>query len=128
MHDVAEDTEFTFDMMLEYGFPVGTVNLCRELTNPSKGVSAPRHVRKQMDRDHLKEVSHEAKILKMLDRLDNIMEMAPEAPLDFIEMYAEETKLLIDVLRPADLTLADEVLYEVLRTKRIAESWQKGRI
>lgn len=130
-HDVSEDCfdipEEGFEDMLIKGFPAGMVNLCRELTNPSKGSKAPRKVRKQMDRDHLKTVSHEAQIIKLIDRDDNVEEMW-EAPLDFIELYGKETKRLVEVLRPADEKLADQVLATLAKTMDIAESWQRGRI
>jgi hypothetical protein len=71
LHDVVEDCNIdvhTIDCL--FGDNVGT--LVSELTNPSKGSKASRAERKQMDRDHLKGVSKEAKIIKLLDRIDNL--------------------------------------------------------
>jgi guanosine-3',5'-bis(diphosphate) 3'-pyrophosphohydrolase len=74
LHDVVEDTPHTLDEILtEFGPDVA--RLVAELTNPSKGLKSPRRERKQIDRDHLAVVSVEAKIIKLLDRIDNLQEM-----------------------------------------------------
>ena len=119
-HDVVEDTSYTFNDLLNRGLSTAAVDLCRELTNPSKGSNAPRSVRKQIDRDYLKDISHDGKILKLLDRLDNVVDMV-YAPIDFLELYVRETELLVDVLISTDEKLAKEVLAEAHSSLKIAK-------
>jgi len=108
LHDVVEDTPHTLDeVVAEFGPEVG--RLVADLTNPSKGVKAPRHERKQIDRTHLATVSREARIIKLLDRIDNLQELA-YAPIGFRRTYCEESRLLADVIGEADPELKAELL------------------
>lgn len=125
LHDVVEDVkEYTFDRLSQDGFSSVVVSLCQELTSPSKGVKASRAERKQMDRDHLATVSHVAKILKLLDRQDNILDMVG-SPLDFVELYVEETRLLAGVLWSADDVLAEQLLQDAEKTLKIVTALQR---
>ena len=122
LHDVVEDTPHTLDeIVAEFGPDVA--RLVAELTSPSKGMKAPRHERKQIDRDHLVTVSREAKILKLLDRIDNLQEMA-EAPGGFRRKYCEESRLLAEAIGDADPDLKAELLDCVARLEAGAESWK----
>ena len=108
LHDVVEDTPHTLDeVTAKFGPEVA--RLVDELTNPSKGSKASRGERKQQDREHLAQVSVEAKIIKLLDRIDNLHEMA-DAPSGFREKYCEESRLLVEVIGDADPDLKAEVL------------------
>jgi (p)ppGpp synthase/HD superfamily hydrolase len=108
LHDVVEDTPYsTADVSHEFGPEVA--RLVEELTNPSKGMKAPRRERKRLDRQHLTVVSAEAKIIKLLDRIDNLQEMAT-APDGFRRVYCEESRLLADVIGDADSELRAELL------------------
>jgi (p)ppGpp synthase/HD superfamily hydrolase len=108
LHDVVEDTSHTLDeIVAEFGSDIA--RLVSELTNPSTGSKAPRHERKRQDREHLGLVSTEAKILKLLDRIDNLREMQ-EAPADFRRKYCEESRLLAEVIGDADPKLKMELL------------------
>lgn len=108
LHDVVEDTPHTLDeIVAEFGPEVA--RLVAELTSPSKGMKASRHERKQIDRDHLATVSHEAKVIKLLDRIDNLQEMA-EASVSFRKTYCEESRLLAEVIGNADFELKAELL------------------
>ena len=108
LHDVVEDTPHTLEEV-SAGFGSDVARLVDELTNPSKGSKAPRLERKQQDRDHLALVSVEAKIIKLVDRIDNLQEMA-EAPESFREKYFEESRLLVEVIGDVDPDLKAEVL------------------
>jgi len=113
LHDVVEDTPHTLDdVSAEFGPEVA--RLVEELTNPSKGSKAPRRERKQQDREHLVRVSDEAKIIKLLDRIDNLQEMSG-APIDFKRTYCEESRLLADVIGDTDPELKAELLDSVER-------------
>jgi|2_EtaG_2_1085320.scaffolds.fasta_scaffold09582_5 (p)ppGpp synthase/HD superfamily hydrolase len=117
-HDVVEDTKYSLDDVANI-LSDDVSKLVDELTNPSKGVKAPRRVRKEMDRDHLKNVSHEAKILKLLDRTDNIQEMIWDFGLfgenerDFARLYAKESRLLVSVIEFTDKVLVHN-LYNLI--------------
>jgi (p)ppGpp synthase/HD superfamily hydrolase len=120
LHDVVEDTPHTLgEVAAEFGPEVA--RLVEELTNPSKGSKASRSERKQQDREHLAEVSVEAKIIKLLDRIDNLHEMT-EAPSGFRKKYCEESRLLVEVIGDVDPGLKAELLdgverLEALRTQ-----------
>ena len=122
LHDVVEDTPYTLDeIVAEFGRDVA--RLVAELTDPSKGMKAPRHERKQIDRDHLALVSVEAKIIKLLDRIDNLQEMAA-APSGFRKKYCEESRLLAEVIGDADPELKAELLDCVEKLDAGSESWK----
>ncbi len=113
LHDVVEDTPHILgDIEGEFGTEVA--RLVEELTNPSKGSTAPRHERKRQDREHLTRVNDEAKIIKLLDRIDNLQEIA-EAPGDFLRKYCEESRLLAEVIGDADLDLKADLLDSIER-------------
>ena len=109
-HDVDEDCDDYFRDLLRLLLPAQVVALVGEVTNPSKEhPKLRRHIRKAMDREHLKRVGYHAKVIKFLDRIDNIADMV-DADRGFIAKYSEETMLLIDAM------LMDEtsaVLYDL---------------
>jgi len=115
LHDVLEDTKITSKQLREkFGGIVSSLVL--QLTNPSKNhTDLPRAKRKQMDRDFLRTVSREAKIIKMHDRLDNISDFgdALETDRGFVKLYLEESRLLADVLGDADEKLYHELMKEI---------------
>jgi (p)ppGpp synthase/HD superfamily hydrolase len=115
LHDVIEDCGVTAEDLRAAGFPDKTVELVVELTNPSKRrKDLGRAARKQLDRDHLRGVSREAKRLKMLDRIDNLQEssVADEA---FRSLYVAESLLLVDCLKDVDPVLAERIYVEIER-------------
>jgi (p)ppGpp synthase/HD superfamily hydrolase len=94
LHDTLEDCDVTEKQLYEE-FPIDVVNLVKDLTNPSKGHKGlPRERRKAMDREHLAGVSRWAKIIKLIDRMDNVRDMSGAEP-DFKWLYATETRRLI---------------------------------
>jgi len=119
LHDVKEDTSYTFDDILtelhdERAEDV--LDLVRELTNPSKGSRLSRTERKCMDRDHLSNVSYEAKVIKLIDRCDNLMEILSNwtrltiDEKNFVQLYVEESILLAKVIGHADERLEEELM------------------
>lgn len=111
LHDVLEDCQITpEEMAAAVGWDV--VNLVKELTNPSKGVKAPRAFRKQMDRDHLKVVSQEAKIIKLIDRNCNLKDIE-DGDKDFIPLYVAESRALLDALEGTDEQLENQLLSKI---------------
>ena len=74
-----------------------TYKLVLELTNPSKKYpELRRKARKEMDREHLKIVSWEAKVIKFFDRVDNLRDLDKCEDKDFLALYADESGLLYD--------------------------------
>ncbi len=96
LHDVVEDTSYTEDdIAAEFGDVVAS--LVMELTNPSKlttGLS--REQKKQLDREHLAQISLPAKRIKLLDRLHNLSCRIDLAPREFSERYLRETDILLE--------------------------------
>ena len=99
-HDVLEDTHYSRAKMLELIGPQAYL-LVLELTNPSKDLKGvPRATRKLIDRMHLANVSPEAKLIKLCDRLDNVMDLATSnAEPDFKKLYRAETEALMPVFQ-----------------------------
>jgi len=109
LHDVKEDCKPAFVAEL-LEFPLSVQSLVDELTNPSKDFpDLNRAKRKMIDRDHLKTVSSWAKVIKFLDRIDNIYDLH-SGDKGFQDKYSAESILLIDAL----LTGEDNQLLNVL--------------
>jgi len=103
LHDVLEDTAITADC-LRLEFSRFVVDIVVELTNQFTDTSDIRAVRKAKERDRLATVSPIAKIIKMLDREDNLRDMAH--PCRFRDLYIEESKKLLPALADADEEIA----------------------
>ena len=107
LHDVVEDTDYTLENITgRFGTEIG--KLVDDLTNKPKDKKLSREVRKKIDRDRLADVSVEAKIIKLLDRFDNLSDMGL-ADLEFRNKYATESMLLVDVIGNVDPELAEWV-------------------
>lgn len=96
LHDTVEDCGITYDD-LEREFDATIASRVLELTNRSKGSKLPRAKRKAMDHEHLANVSRPAKIIKAIDRIDNLREIFG-APSDFQALYLKESRLLAEAL------------------------------
>lgn len=111
LHDVIEDCGVTAED-LAAKFPLSVIRLVQELTNPSKRhPELNRAQRKAMDLEHIKEVSREAKVIKLADRVDNLTETKddPQTPADFVELYRAESRALVEALRDIDPGLEREL-------------------
>lgn len=109
LHDVLEDTDCSKDEILE-ATNARVLQLVEELTNPSKQYpTLRREDRKKMDREHLMKVSFEAKIIKMVDRIDNLREMG-DAPADFRRLYAGESVKLANAIGDVHPELRGELI------------------
>lgn len=139
LHDVIEDCginaeDLTLHLMglcvkdgsvnlkycVEYNTPSirRIVDLVQWLTNPSKGSSASRAERKQMDREHLRNAPQIVKIIKMIDRIDNLREMTG-ADNGFKVKYAAESMLLANVIGDADNELYHELCDEIENLNKV---------
>jgi guanosine-3',5'-bis(diphosphate) 3'-pyrophosphohydrolase len=123
LHDTVEDTEKTFDDLAI--FPPRVVELCKELHNPSKGMDLPRGERKKIDREHLKTISREGKIIKLYDRIDNINDLV-EADDRFKIIYCKESRLLAHAIGDAAPELEAELLEAIEKVEAGIVHWSKG--
>lgn len=108
LHDVIEDT-FS-DVQTGYHeiretFGDYVAGIVLELTQPPKSVGN-RNFRKNLYHDRLKVASREARLLKLLDRLDNLSEMGAD---DFMVVYARESRHLLEAIGFTDDVLAHEL-------------------
>lgn len=110
-HDLLEDTDISMnELVTEFGREVS--DLVYGLTNPSKGSPLSREERKKWDRDHISQQSRQVKIIKLIDRIDNLNEMSL-AESGFIWKYCRESRLLAEVLKDADLELYNELIQTI---------------
>ena len=106
LHDVVEDTKVTHaDLTTDFVIPVAA--LVKELTNTYTAPGMSRHDRKKLERARLGTISLPAKIIKLLDRIDNLRDLSYGN--GFAEIYAEESLLLGQVIGHADTTLYAEL-------------------
>jgi (p)ppGpp synthase/HD superfamily hydrolase len=104
LHDVVEDTGRTYeDIRNAFGDYVAGIVL--ELTQPEKSVGN-RNFRKNLYHDRLKTASREARLLKLLDRIDNLREMGPD---DFMVVYTKESRHLLEAIGYTSDELASEL-------------------
>jgi len=108
LHDVVEDTSVGLEDIRNL-FGNGVADLVGWLTNPSKGMNLPRAERKRIDREHLAKTPHEAKIIKILDLLDNLSEME-DAPAGFKRLYGEESLLLAQAIGDAEPEIKSKIV------------------
>lgn len=111
LHDVREDT-WVDEITLRSIFGDEITDLVVELTNPSKEMdvnSTTRRQRKAVDLEHLKQVSWEAKIIKLCDRIDNLRDLS-RAKTDFRRKYAGESLALVEAIGDADENLKEELV------------------
>jgi len=126
LHDVVEDTSYTSDDLLGEGIPERSVQIVVELTNPSKQQPDwPRAKRKQMDLDHLRTVSLEAKRIKLIDRTDNLRDIQDAKP-DFQSLYVAESLLLVKCLTGVSAELEEE-LFAAIEELGLSRHHQNSR-
>lgn len=116
-HDILEDCDTTIEDLTEN---IGdAAKYVIELTNPSHslvGKKPPRAERKRLDREHISKISWQAKRMKLIDRTDNLNDMAL-APKDFVWLYCNESEALLEVLKGTDATL-EALLLDAIQHRR----------
>lgn len=120
LHDVLEDCPHITEDMIVEATNRQVLDLVKELTNPSKGSKLPRAERKAIDREHLQHVSVEAKILKLIDRYDDLTEMVSDIQTSedakrFGKLYAKESELLLFAIHDADSDWATSLLVVIAK-------------
>jgi (p)ppGpp synthase/HD superfamily hydrolase len=109
LHDVLEDTQARGADIVE-ATNEDVLEIVMWLTNPSKGrKDLRRDERKALDREHLMKAPAEARVIKLVDRTDNLLEMSV-APWDFRALYAHESILLAEAIGDADPALAEDLI------------------
>ena len=127
LHDVLEDTSLTpAKIMQECALKV--LELVEWMTNRSKysHPRANRAERKRIDRERLAGAPREVKIIKLIDRLDNLREMDGSGE-EFGKLYSEESLLLVEVLKDGDLELAEELRTVANSLKASSEAIAEAR-
>lgn len=120
LHDTLEDTDLTVrEIERKTGSLV--VFYVEWMTNRPKDPGLSRAQRKHMDRERLSEAPDEVKVVKMLDRIDNLRDLQ-DAPPDFRRLYGEESLLLADVLGGVKLLYADSIHCELMDLAKKAAS------
>lgn len=109
LHDVVEDTAVTLgEIVSRFGMEVGSI--VHGLTNVYSAKSHPdmnRKQRKAAEFERVTQLPTEVKIIKLLDRIDNLGEM--DASDSFIKLYTRESQDLLHALRGTDKALEDEL-------------------
>lgn len=112
LHDVVEDTDYTFEDIAEQVSPE-VAELVRGLTEVSRPQDGNRALRKAMDREFLAIQSAEVQTIKYADIISNTQDIRANDP-KFAEIYIAEMKLLLDVMTKGDAKLrekAKEIVY-----------------
>lgn len=120
LHDTAEDCGAMIDDLARV-FGADVAGLVDELTNRSKQThpTANRAQRKAIDIARIAEAGLAARKIKLVDRLDNLKEVA-NGPLDFIALYCKESAALLAALKGTDTGLEAAVAAQIA-------TLQKGR-
>lgn len=137
LHDIIEDQAKTLELHDEIMAAIlrdcgpDVLNIVIDMTNPSKGSKLPRADRKQMDRAHMRVCPKNVKIIKLIDRIDNLNEFANDTLLglerrpDFLLKYCDESEMMLqEALHGADPELELE-LAEAIKTLRSICEQQK---
>lgn len=96
LHDVFEDCP-EFIAVVKGNMPEDVVSLVQELTNTKHHPGVDRKSRKNADRERLRTVGRWAKLIKLIDRIDNVRDM-DQADSGFRHLYLQESLLLANVL------------------------------
>ena len=96
LHDVVEDTDVTIEEIREeFGFTVAVY--VDELTDISKLSDGNRKVRKNIDLEHLRCATNNAKTIKLADLINNSVSIIKYGG-EFTEVYMQEKDALLCVL------------------------------
>ena len=99
LHDTIEDTETTVDELQEH-FGEKITSIVLEVTDDK---SLEKSVRKQKQVEHAASISHEAKLVKLADKIANITDIINMPPVDWSsdrkKEYFDWAKAVVDNLR-----------------------------
>ena len=108
LHDVVEDCGITHATLVQT-FSQRVADLVLALTNHSKLTHphANRAERQALDHQRIAGIPREAKLIKLIDRIDNLNEIPPTE--GFLKKYQSESTLLLEVLRGTHSELEAEL-------------------
>lgn len=99
LHDTVEDTATTL-AEIEHAFGAHIASVVAEVTDDK---TLPKHVRKQLQVVHAKSASHQAKLVKLADKIANLRDLTTSPPASWsqerIAEYFEWSRSVIDALR-----------------------------
>jgi len=120
LHDVVEDCGVDIQEIYDH-FGVNVAAIVDDLTNPSKKFSALKRAEsKQMDRDWISRGFPESKIIKMIDRIDNLRDYPNDnqEAVDFVrDLYYDESVALFEAIYDADAEVAAQFAICLAETK-----------
>jgi len=106
LHDVMEDCNIPYDMIDESFGPVVSTGV-DWLTNRFDKAKCPdlsREERKTLEVKRIKNAPSWVKVIKLVDRIDNL-ESRTEAPIKWLSRYYDESYQLFNALRSDDLVI-----------------------
>ena len=116
LHDTLEDTETTADELREH-FGEKITSIVLEVTDDK---SLEKSVRKQKQVEHAASISHEAKLVKLADKIANITDIINTPPADWSndrkKDYFDWAKAVVDNLRGSHQGLEKD-FDDLLKTK-----------
>jgi len=108
LHDVLEDvapTNANFNAAaIQREFGSRTLELVLEVTDVSKPEDGNRAARKAIDRAHLTKASNDAKLIKLADLIDNIIDITKNDP-GFARVFRKEVLLVLPYLESGNQQL-----------------------
>ncbi len=105
LHDTIEDTPTVHDDLCEV-FGERVAGLVAELTDDKR---LPKQIRKELQVEHAPHLSHDAKQIKLADKLCNLREIVEHPPVDWSmerkSQYFEWSRRVVDGVRGANSAL-----------------------
>ncbi len=109
LHDVIEDTDATYQDLIDAGFMFPIADLVRELSDVSKPEDGNRATRKEIDRQHTAKASGRGKTVKLADLINNTDSITQYDP-NFAKVYMNEKRKLLQVLKGGNSELMERAL------------------
>lgn len=109
MHDTIEDTDTTFEE-IEQEFGPKIRSIVEEVTDDK---SLPKQERKLLQIEHAPTSSHEAKLVKLADKLYNLRDLERATPRKWtpyrVQEYFAWSKKVVDGLRGTNQSMEDSL-------------------
>lgn len=119
LHDTVEDTDTTIDeVMKKFGPSVASI-----VSHCSDDKSLPKQERKRLQIEHARHCSHDAKLVKLADKLDNLTDLLTDTPIGWtperVSEYFEWAEKVVNGLRETNRILEAQ-LDEVFAKRQVA--------
>lgn len=115
LHDILEDTDLE-PRDLEREFPSPVPEYVKALTCIPPGPGLNRETREAQYFERLKNSVWPVRVIKLCDRLDNLMDAEKLDP-DFLGLYIEESEKLLRALQETNSVLEKELFESIFRLK-----------